>query len=413
MEREPDLYVRYYENVKRAQQSAQKRTSHIIIDTERKLKLRGITNYEFILFIVKTSAWIQSKVHGMGVRRREQGGIISHSVCSYDPTMVRDEHLILCKLPNEYDEDTFETICKNLALHLMHDQMKDLYDFMIWHVKRVKHKAFDDAIKALQTLEEYKTIFFQTKGNDKLARKARFDAKLDTIKLFMTDDTFIGPMAMVRSLSNEVIPGHIDYICDPITAVIRSELNNQNFMNYKVGNLVMIDVDNMYVFDYEEIAESNYPDNIVFEFTAIHDYHRYVDEDLKRIRCIVATEVAKRDVRDKSEWKDAEERDIEDDELWGQQVIEQVDGLNHLIYTWEFGRDVFSDLDDIILGRCYSSDFIKFFKKKGITICMGHQAVDTVKDILILEEERVDLQKQIEELRSDIEKFKIDQNRDW
>ena len=44
---------------------------------------------------------------------------------------------------------------------------------------------------------------------------------------------------------------------------------------------------------------------------------------------------------------------------------------------------------------------------------MGHQAVDTVNDILILEEERVDLQKQIEELRSDIEKFKIDQNRDW
>ena len=404
MEREPDLYVRYYENVKRAQQSAQKRTSHIIIDTERKLKLRGITNYEYILFIVKISAWIQCKVHGMGLSR--EGGFISHSVYAQDPTMVRDEHLVLCKLRNEYAKNTFEIICKNLADNLQHSQMKDLYDFMTCYVKRAKHEP--KAMATLKQLKKYKTIFIGEKVNNKLARDVIFKARLDIIKLFMSDgEIFMGPMAMVRSLSNEVIAGHIDYICDPMTAIMRHKLDDQNFSNYKVGNLVMIDVDNMYVFDYEQIEASNYPYNIVFEFTAIHDYRRYVDEDLNRKRWTVATQVAKSDVRDRNEWKDSDEGDLERNQLWGQQVIEQVDGLNHLIYTWEFGRDVFSDLDNLILGQCRSEDFIKFFKEKGITICMGHQAVDTVNDILVFEEHRLDLQKQIDQLRNDIQQMGI------
>ena len=403
MEREPHLYQKYYEDVKNAQQSAQKCTSHIIIDTERKLKLRGITNYEYILFIVKISAWIQCKVHGMGLSR-ETGGIISHSVCAHDPTMVRDEHLALCKLPNEYDEVTFEIICKNLAEHLEDSQMRSLYDFMVYYVQRAKE--YKEAMETLEQLEKYKTIFIGEKVDAKLARDIMVKARLDIIKLFMRDgEIFMGPMAMVRALSNEVIPGHIDYICDPITAIMRQELADPNFSNYKVGNLVMIDVENMYVFDYEEIELSNYPYNIVFEFTAIHDYRRYVDKDLDGKRYTVAIEVPKRDVRDRNECEDSDEDSDERKQLWGKQVIEHVDGLNHLIYTWEFGKDVFSDLDESILRQCQSKEFIKFFKKKGITICMGHQAVDTVDDILISEKHRVDMQKKIDQLTNDIAKI--------
>ena len=64
-------------------------------------------------------------------------------------------------------------------------------------------------------------------------------------------------------------------------------------------------------------------------------------------------------------------------------------------------------MDNLILGQCRSEDFIKFFKEKGITICMGHQAVDTVNDILVFEEHRLDLQKQIDQLRNDIQQMGI------
>ena len=38
---------------------------------------------------------------------------------------------------------------------------------------------------------------------------------------------------------------------------------------------------------------------------------------------------------------------------------------------------------------------------------MGHQAVDTVNDILVFEEHRLDLQKQIDQLRNDIQQMGI------
>lgn len=386
-----------YQSALEYQKSLKALTSLIIIDTAKNIKLRSVLNYEYLILIIKESPWLQSPMKDW----------YNHKVCIQDPTHIRDEQLILCKKKNNFHtQELFDGICDFLARNVRPQQLYLLMNFMIKFLQTSCKKRERGHLNQLQgwqaTIQLKEEIVSQeqqlgTFTKEETKEQEAFNASLHIIKTFMKDDIFIGPLAITRKLSDEIFPGDkaVDYICNPLTIMARKDNNISNdFMEYKIGNLVMLDVDNMYVFNYIDVKDMGFPNDIEFDLAAIHDSNRKIAPLQKN-----GPKLSTKDYVNKKP-ETTNKTDPQNKRYHYQTAIQQFNGSDHMFMKFQVGNGVFNDVDYTIINEiCQSSSFINHWRQQGIEICMGYRVEDKVKDILSLKEKNDHLEKMVEDLQ--------------
>ena len=374
-----------YQSALEHQQSLQSLTSLIIIDTAKKIKLRSITNYEYLTLIIKDAPWLQAKIVQKSIARNY---VVMMEVSIQDKTYIRDEHVILCKKKNEFKQEELDMICSVLAYDFVNDEhykkLNNLFKFMEAFLQSSKNNK-NVQILWNKLIKDYNTI---TKRNTSAkdngyGLRAANDAAINIIKTFMMHKIFTGPLAITRKLSYEIFPAAdaVEYICDQTTALIRQDNNNNEFMKHHIGNLVMVDIDNMYVIPYKNVIDMQFPNDIEFDLAAIYDKtRRYLGPHP--------------DPQTTTIFRAERNKGI-------QEVIEKVNikGCQQNILTFKADNDLFMRVDEQMMDIFHSRKFIQHFKMKNIQICMGYREEDKVKDYLSLKEKNHNLQKEIEELQ--------------
>ena len=283
--------------------------------------------------------------------------------------MVKGEHIVLFKLPNKYKN--LPGLCEHLAHRLDRHQLESLYDFMAYYVNGSKSNA-----EMSSKLEKDEKLW-KKQENEKID----LEAAKELIFMFMSDGIFLGPIAITRALGNHAVHGRIDAICDPITASLRATFD-ASFCKKHIGNLVMIDVDNIFILPCDDVLEMHFPrKDVYFEFIGIHAEDRVVNViPIEESWPIKDVEILPRN----------EEVKV---------VLQKVDGLQHCIRSWKFESDAWNSVDNkIMYDICTSEEFIDHYKGKGITICYGYKIADMVSDTL-------EMQCKIEALEARIQEF--------
>ena len=386
-------------------------TSYIVLDTFKKLNIRSLQNYQFITMICGCTPWIPARIHDFE-------SPVNGGVCYKDITHSQNEAVVISKALNQFSEKKLTLICQILAGHLEYDQLDKLHIFMKTVIERSKDpsmksilakiKANMDILNKIREAEENKNSEDGISEDENDTEDHGYEAALDLITLFMGDDIYKGPQILTRKLDDESLDFCIEYPPDPITVVCRKELKDDNFMKDDIGNVVTVDVDNMYIFNIDDIQKMYYPYDLEFEGVGINEFSRDVRNGPMSVEYMV-----------NSEWKgkrilnsDEEEfTDIHPTDLEYRFTVDEVSNIG-FVYTLKPGRFVFGYTDNVIIEDiCKSEHFIQHWKQREIEICMGFEEEDKIMDYLNMKQKTIKLENEKEEMKKIIDRLQRENNK--
>ena len=375
-------------------------TTYITIDTAKKLKIFKITNYECLLLFIKIAPWIQAIVHEITGENMHGG------VNFMDITHSTSEAVVISKKLNAFKKEKFNAICNILATELSYDQLDYLHNLMISFVAR----SNDEEAQQMQIKLEINRDTLKKAAMDKEYEEndRSYNAALETITIFMEDKIFKGPLGITKKLDLENIQGSIPYITDPITRIMRSRLENNDFMNYDIGNLLIIDVNNFYTFNYDDTLRMEYPYSIMYEHAAINEWTRHVEPEPQYVEL-------EKDVKLEKDFENGSraytDNRLNPEDFEWRLTVDKVDGINKFVLRLKAGAMVFGYTDSIITEIVLSPHFVNHFKQRNITICMGFEENDKIHDYLNMKQEKNKLEKEKKEMQKIIDKLKEENNK--
>ena len=369
----------------------------ITFDTGKKLKIRKLENIECLSIFIKSTKWLQAAMHESKTNK--------NGVCILDITHKTNEGIIISKKLNEFEEEELVKICNALAHKLTYEQLESLHHYMIPFVKR---SVSDEAQKIFVQLQQNRNILREASAeldNDEEANDENsevFIAALSSITIFMKDDIYKGILGATRKLDQEIPNNPIEYM-DPMVNMLRKELKDDEFMRYQVGNLVVVDMENFCMFNYDDTLRMDYPYKCGYEYAEISDCGRFVpDIGPKYIEIEINKNWNGSILSDDDTLSQEEEaKDFE-----YRYTVDRIDGVKGDILRFKPGNKVFGKTDSVIMNEILQSEyFINYYKDRNITICKGFEEDDKVIDIINLKQQNKKLEKEKDKIQEEKDKM--------
>ena len=360
-----------YQSLLTRQRSLRKESSRIIIDTSGPLKYNGLTPLELMAYIIKVSLWIQGRVYAVN----DEIGCVS----AEDPLWDRDQHIILVKKKNEYNEQQMIHIIKILTEYIKQRKILLLLNAMIQRLKYTKDKQ---GRELLTQLERYKKNIQNSYDREIIFK---------VIKMWMSDN-LLGPFAVTRTLYNYHYESVQHYIADPLVIEIRKGLG-EHFCDYEIDQITIID-DRMFILPYDDVKAMDWPYDVEFDIVAIAGNDRLITKHQNsRIMAIYKTNYI----------KCAEQSDDTKYEL----VVEHVVGMDRFIMTLKYGKYVFDGVDKGMLKILQRQEFINWCRNTAkLTLWFGRDEKDKIHDYESFRMNNYILKQRIRALEIENEKLK-------
>ena len=306
----------------RRQRGLKTESSRLVIDTSNYFKYRGITALEMMEYIMNLTAWIQGCVYQID----ENIGCVS--IC--DPTVERDQHIVLVKKENDWSKQMIAGAAETLSHKVTSKQALLLLRAMR---NRLRHSQDETIKKIVKQLTKYETNLQN--------KQEKTTTKIELIKLWL-GNVIVGPFALTRDLFNHYFNKVVGYIAGPLIMKMRQEF--EDIHDWEIDQLTIID-DTYFVFDHDDITGMKFPSIMDLDFVGIADINRSIDVKSNT----VTVKKYKSDYVKGMEQSDETKCDF---------LVKKYHNKRNYFMSLEYGDDVFQSVDETMLNIFQTMTFV-------------------------------------------------------
>ena len=360
------------------QKALRNESIRLVIDLSDYFKLRAITPLQFLEYITRKTLWLQSPVHPVD----NKIGCVSAG----DPTIQRDQHVILVKKMSEFTKQQIKEISDILVDHLSRKDVLVLLKVMKDRLYKSKNETAKLLYKELLMFE--KAV---RKDNDRIA-------KIETIKRWLGDD-ILGPFAITRILLNYYYDNLVNFIAGPMVIELRKVFVDDIY-DYEVDQITIID-DRFFVFKHDDILSMNFPNDLNFEIATVADETRAIDVNPGAVAV--------------QSYKSGHiEFDEQCQETYYEFMIERIGAEGNYFISLRYGELVFEGVDEGLIRILQQWRFVDWCRDTAkLELWFGRDERSKVNDYDTFRKEKEELQERIRQLEAENEELtRNDENED-